>query len=253
VYGLPNFFIDSWSRKTMVMISSEARSRIRKYGEETREIQQTGIPFNIPLGVPIANPFVRKQLLFFAQYKLTGVTLEEVREGILFASFHDFMDAKMETYSRKNRTRHFKINPFKKKLEEVWGKRFGKLGIRAGDAVADFMVNMLGLVEWEMSEEPITDPNLVTIHVKLTSDHFGGHFKFRIHRQPDGVILDDDWLPKGGGDVRTGSIPMGNLVLMTHPLGFEQIAERIVEEIVEARNQGRPYVGQIGPPSEELK
>ena len=237
----------------MVMISSEARSRIQKYGKETREIQQAGVPFNIPLGVPIANPFVEKQMLFFAQYKLTGVTLEEVREGVMFANFRDFMDIKMETFSRKNRTRHFKINPFKKKMEEVLGGKFGQFGTRTGDAIADFMVKMLGLVEWEMSEEAITDPDLVTVHVKVTSDHFRGHFKFRIHRKPDGVILDDDWLPKGGGDVRTGTIPMANLVLTTHPLGFEQIAERVVEEIIEAKNQGSPYVGQIGLPSVELE
>jgi hypothetical protein len=236
----------------MVMISDAARSRIQKYGKDTREIQQAGIPFNIPLGVPIANPFARKQLLFKARYKLTGVTLEDVREGILFASYRDFMDMKMETFSRRSRTRHFKINPFKKKMEEVLGGTFGGIGIRTGDAVSEFMVAMLGLVEWQMTEEPIANPDLVTIHVDLTSDLFGGQFKFRIHRQPDGVILDDDWLPEGGGDVRTGTIPMANLVLTTHPLGFEQIAERVVEEILQAQNQGRRYVGQIGPPSEDL-
>jgi hypothetical protein len=119
--------------------------------------------------------------------------------------------------------------------------------------MADLMVRMLGLVEWEMSEEPVTDPDLVTIHVKLTSDLFGGHFKFRMSRAPDGVIVDDDWRPEGGSDVRTGTIPMANLVLMTHPLGFEQIVERVVEEILQARSQGRPYVGQIGAPSVEVE
>jgi hypothetical protein len=237
----------------MVMISSAARSRIRKFGKDTREIQQSGIPFNIPLGVPVANPFAEKQLLFKARYKLTGVTLEDVREGVMFGNYRDFMDMKMETFSRKARTRHFKINPFKKKMEEVLGGKFGRMGIRTGDAVDDFMVAMLGLVEWQMSEDPITNPDVVTIHVDVTSKLFRGHFKFRIHREPDGVILDDDWLPEGGGDVRTGTIPMANLVLTTHPLGFEQIAERVVEEILQAQNDGRPYVGQIGPPSEELE
>jgi hypothetical protein len=236
----------------MVMISDEARSRITKYGNVTREIQQAGIPFNIPLGVPIVNPFVRKQLRFRARYKLAGVTLEEVREGVMFGSFRDFMDMKMETYSRKARTRHFKINPFKKKFEEILGPKFGEFGLHVGDTMADLMVAALGLVEWEMSEEPITNPDLVTIHVKLTSKFFGGHFKFRISREPDGVILDDEWRTEGGGDVRAGSVPMGNLVLQTHPVGFEQIAERVVEEILQARNAGRPYIGQIGPPSESL-
>ena len=237
----------------MVMISDAARSRIQTVGKPLREIQQSGIPFNIPIGVPVANPFVRKQLLFRARYKVTGVTFEDVREGVMFASFRDFMDLKMETFSRKARTRHFKINPFKKKFEEVLGNKFGSPGVRTTDAVSEFMVRMLGLVEWRMSEEPVTDPDLVTVHVDLTSKYFGGHFKFRISRQPDGVIVDDDWRPEGGADVRAGSIPMANLVLATHPLGFEQIVERVVEEILQAEQQGGPYVGQIGPPSEELE
>jgi len=236
----------------MVMISSAARSRIEKFGKDTREIQQSGIPFNIPLGVPIANPFVRKQLLFRARYKVAGVTLEDVREGVMFGNFRDFMDMKMETFSRKARTRHFKINPFKKKFREVLGSKFGEIGLRTTDAMADFMVAMLGLVEWEMSEEPITNPDLVTVHVKVTSKFFGGHFKFKISREPDGVIVDDEWRPEGGGNVMAASVPMGNLVLATHPVGFEQIVERVSEEILQAQSEGRPYVGQIGPPSEEL-
>src|SRR3990172_7885372 len=91
-----------WSG-TMVMISDAARSRIQTVGKTLREIQQSGIPFNIPIGVPVANPFVRKPLLFRARYKVTGVTFEDVREGVMFASFRDFMDLKMETFSRKAR------------------------------------------------------------------------------------------------------------------------------------------------------
>ncbi len=236
----------------MVMISSEARSLIEKYGKETREIKQKGVPFNVRPGVPIANPFAEKQMLFKAQYKLKGISLEDAREGIMFGNYSSFMDQKLEEYSRKKRTRHFIINPFTKKLEEVWGGKLGSFGVRAGHTVAAGMVKMLGLVEWHMSEEPITNPDLVTVHVVVTSRFFRGVFKFRVHRQPDGVIVDDDWLPEGGGDVRTATIPMATLVLTTHPLGFEQIVERAVEEIVEARHQGRPYQGQIGPPSKEI-
>jgi hypothetical protein len=232
------------------MISSEARSLIQDYGETIKEVQQSGIPFNVPIFLPIVNPFAEKRMRFKARYKLTGVTLEEVREGVMFADFRSFMDMKMETFSRKARTRHFKINPFTKKMEEVLGGTFGQLGEHTGHFVAASMVAMLGLVEWEMAEEPVTSPDLVTIHVDVTSRFFRGHFKFRIHRQPDGVILDDDWLPEGGGDVRTPTLPMAALVLSTHPVGFEQITERLVEEIVQARNAGRPYEGQI-PPSEE--
>jgi hypothetical protein len=236
----------------MVMISASARARIQKFGKETREIQQSGIPFNVPLGVPIGNPFAPKQLLFRGRFKLSDVTLEEVREAMMFASFRDFMDLKMEEFSRKTRTRHIKINPFKKTLAEVRGSKVGPVGIRTTDGVADFMVAMLGLVEWHMSEEPMTDPDRVTIHVDVTSKLFGGHFKFRITREPDGVVVDDDWRPEGGGDVKARNVPMANLVLTTHPLGFEQIVERAVEEILQARDQGRPYLGQIGPPSTQL-
>jgi hypothetical protein len=170
----------------------------------------------------------------------------------MFGDFSSFMDRKMETFSRKNRTRHFKINPFTKKLEEVLGGSAGQLGVYTGQSVAAFMVAMLGLVEWEMNEEETGDPDLACIHVNVTSRFFRGHFKFRIHRQSDGVLLDDDWLPSGGGDVRTATIPMANLVLSTHPLGFEQIAERVVEEILEARGEKRSYKGQIQPPAVDL-
>jgi hypothetical protein len=157
----------------------------------------------------------------------------------------------METYSRRGRTRHFKLNPFTIKMGEVGQRHLGQFGARRGRALAALMVARLGLVEWKVFEEPRSDPDLVSIHVDLRSKYFGGYFKFRVRRHPEGVILDDDWLPEGGGDVRTQSLPMGNVVLMTHPLGFEQIAERVVEEIVEAKTSGSPYVGQIGPPSEE--
>jgi hypothetical protein len=236
----------------MVTISTETESRIQTCGRTIREIQQRGVPFNVPVGVPVVNPFVEKQMRFRAQYKLTGVSLEDVREGVMFGDFRSFMDMKMETFSRKNRTRHFKLNPFTKKMEQVLGRRFGRAGVRTGHAVAAFMVRMLGLVEWEMAEEPVTGADLAGIHVKVTSRFFRGHFKFRIHRQADGVILDDNWLPEGGGDVRTPALPMAWLVLLTHPLGFEQIAERVLDEILRARSAGRPYTGEIGPPIEEI-
>jgi len=234
-------------------ISPEARSCISTFGTTVREIAQTGVPFNVPLFVPVVNPFAEKRLLFKARYRLSGVTLEEVREGIMFADFRTFMDRKMETYDRVKRTRHFKINPFTKKMEEVLGGSFGQPGKNAGQNVAAGMVAMLGLVEWDMSEEPVTDPDTFTVHVNVTSRFFRGHFKFRIFRVDDGVILDDDWLPSGGGDVRTATLPMGTLVLETHPLGFEQITEQVMEEILAARRAGIPYVGQIGPELAEAK
>ncbi len=236
----------------MVMISDEARSHIQKYGKQILEVRQKGIPFNVPLFVPIVNPFVEKEMLFKAQYKLTGVSLEEMREGFLFGNFTSFMDMKVDEYSRKKRTRHFIINPFKKKFEEILGPKFGNAGIRAGDAVANTMVNMLGLVEWHMWEELVENAETAVTKVRVTSKFFHGVFVFRLHRQPDGVIVDDDWTPEGGGDVRTPALPMANLVLSTHPLGFEQIVERVTEEVVQAKEQGRPYVGEIGLPSIEV-
>ncbi len=232
----------------MVMISSEARSRIQKYGKETLEIGQKGLP-NVHLFVPLVNPFSEKRLYFKAQYKITGVSLEEMVEGIMFGNFTSFMDMKLDEYSRKNKTRHFKINPFTKKLEEVWGGTLGKVGVSAGHTVAAGMVAALGLVEWHMRMEPPPNPDLAAIHVNVDSRFFRGVFMFRVHRQPDCVIVDDDWLPEGGGDVRTATLPMGNLVLSTHPLGFEQIVERVTDKIVQARHKGSTYVGQIGPPS----
>lgn len=232
-------------------ISPEAKARITPIGETVREIEQSGVPFNVPLFVPIVNPFAEKRLLFKARYHLAGVTLDEVREGLMFADFRPFMDRKMETYDRVKRTRHFKINPFTRKMEEVLGDKFGDAGKTTGRSVAAGMVAALGLVEWEMSEEPVTDPDIFTVHVNVTSRFFRGHFKFRIFRVEDGVILDDDWLPSGGGDVRTATLPMGTLVLETHPLGFEQITEQVIEEILAARREGIPYEGRIGPPLAE--
>lgn len=232
----------------MVMISNEARARIQPYGRKTLRIEQRGIPFKVPIGVPIVNPVVEKRMHFKAQYKLKDISLEDVREGIMFGDFRSFMDMKLEEFSREERTRHFKLNPFTKKMEEVLGGKFGRFGARTGRAVAAFMVRMLGLVEWHVSEEPVTNPDLVSIHVDVTSRFFGGHFKFRIHRDPDGVIVDDDWLPEGGGDVRARSLPMAWLVLKTHPLGFEQIVERVTDEILQAQKAGRPYTGELKSP-----
>ncbi len=233
----------------MVMISSEARARIEPYGQTIRRVRQRGIPFDIPIGVPILNPFVRKQMRFKARYRLRGLRLEDVREGIMFGDFTSFMDMKLEEFSREKRTRHFKLNPFTKKMEEVLGGKLGRLGVRIGHNVAAFMVRMLGLVEWHVAEEPVTGPDLVTIHVDVNSRFFGGHFKFRIHREADGVIVDDDWLPEGGGEVIAASLPMSWLVLKTHPLGFEQIVERVTDEIVGAQKAGRPYTGELTVPT----
>lgn len=236
----------------MVTVSREARQRILDHGTPVCRIRQRGVPFDVPPWLPLVNPFVEKRLLFRAQYRLAGITLAEAREGLLFADYSRFMDMKLEEFSRSGRTRHFRMNPFTKKLGEVLGPVLGQAGVRAGAAVAAFMVRMLGLVEWEMAEEKQASPDAVVVRVKVTSRFFRGLFLFRMKRDGDDVIVDDDWLPEDGGDVRTPAFPMGVLVLNTHPLGFEQIAEQAVEEILRARGAGRPYVGEIGPPAREV-
>jgi hypothetical protein len=236
----------------MVRISQAARDRISVFGSETREIAQAGIPFNVRPGIPIFNPFVRKHLLFQGKYRLEGIEPEDVLTGLLFGNFTSFMDMKLDTYSRSRMTRHFRINPFTKKLEEILGGKCGRLGIRIGHSIAACMVAALGLVEWNMSVESSSGPGAFCVHVDLSSRFFGGRFKFWIHRSPEGAILDDDWMPERGGDVRTSTLPMACLVLTTHPVGFRQIAERITDEVVRAKLEGRPYSGEIGPPSQDL-
>jgi hypothetical protein len=236
----------------MVKISDEARSRIRAHGQNLRKILQAGIPFKVGIGVPIANPFVEKRLLLKTQFKLAGVDLEDVCVGLMFADFRSFWDMKLDDFSRKSRTRHFKINPFTKLLEEQLGGLLGKAGIRMADGVAGFMVALLGLVEWEMRQEPTADPDHASIRIKVASRFFRGRIAFRIHREVDGVIVADDWLPEGGGDMRTATLPMANVVLMTHPLGFKQMVQRAVDEILRAKQQGVPYKGEVGPPSRDI-
>jgi hypothetical protein len=236
----------------MVMISNEARSLIQPHGKTIRRIRQRGVPFDVPIFLPLINPFVGKRVLFKTQYRLAGVSLEDVREGVMFGDFRSFLDIGIEEFNRKTRTRHFTENPFTKKFEETLGGLFGRAGVWIGHQVAAVIVWALGMVEWQMSEDAMTNPDLASIRVHVSAGCFRGHFKIRVQRESDGVLLTDDWLPEGGGDVRTPTFPMAVLMLKTHPMGIEQIAERVVEEIVQARNAGKPYVGQIGPPSEEL-
>jgi hypothetical protein len=191
-------------------------------------------------------------MLFHAQYRLAGVCVQEVREGLLFCDYGRFMDMKLDEYSRTKRTRHFRMNPFTKKLGEVLGGPLGATGVRAGAAIAAFMVFMLGLVEWKVWEDEAPTSDLATVHVEVTSRFFGGRFVFRVERDGDGVIVVDDWMPEGGNDVRTPAFPMAALVLNTHPLGFEQITEQTVEEILRARGAGRRYAGEVGPPAREI-
>lgn len=224
--------------------------RVEEYGRGVRCIKQKHVPFNTPLGLPFANPFADKQMLFRRQYKLTGVDLEEAREGIMFGNYRHLMDIKKETYSRKQRKRYLIFNPFTKEMERM-GRRAGELGAKTGRGIAALMVKMLGLIEWEVSEDPSTSEDEATINIKVTNKLFFGCFKIRIRRTPDGVILEDDWCPEGGADMRTKTLAMANVVLATHPKGFEQIAAQVVEEIDRAKRKGRTYIGEIGPPSEE--
>lgn len=224
--------------------------RMEDYGREVRWIEQRLIPFRTPLLFPIVNPFVHKQMHFRREYKVTGITLEEARIGVLFGNYRTFMDIRRETYDRARRTRELTFNPFTVEMER-YGRMVGDLGAATGRGMATVMVTMLGLITWEISEDPGATPDLVSLNFKTTNALFGGHFKIRARRAPDGVILEDDWRPEGGGDMRTSFLAMANLALATHPRGFEQIAEEVVEEVKRARATGVQYVGEIGPPSIE--
>jgi hypothetical protein len=232
------------------MTSLAAHLRIQPVGREMMKIRQEGIPFDIPLGIPVVNPLAGKRMLFKMQYRIPEVSLEDACRGLIFADYRSFMDIKKETYSRGKRSRYLLFNPFTKELEKT-GQALGELGADSGRTFAALMVAVLGLIEWEMSVDPTSGPDSASIHVKVSNRMFSGHFKIRVLRKPDGVILEDDWCPEAG-DMRTGTLAMANLVLITHPKGFEQIAERIAEEVSRARSRGYEYAGEIGPPSENL-
>jgi hypothetical protein len=225
---------------------------ISDFGPDVRWIGQAGLPFNTPLLVPIVNPFVHKQMQFLKKYKVTGITLDEARTGVLYGNYRPFMDVKEETYSRTRRTRHLVFNPFTREMEK-YGGYLGGLGVSAGQTTAAMMQAALGVITWDIREEPMTSPELASLEYKTTNRLFSGYFKIRARQAPDGVILEDDWTTEGGSDMRTSFLPMANLVLMTHPLGFEQIAGEIVDEVRRARAAGLSYTGEIGAPSIELK
>ena len=234
------------------MTASHSAITIVEIGTEIKDIAQQLIPFNIPLGLPLVNPFSDKQMRFRKQYKVTGVTVDEAVTGVLFANYRDFMDIKWETYSRTGRTRHLEFNPFTKKLEEL-GRNAGEAGEAAGRGTAALMGTTLGLITWKIWVDPASTPYSVSLYFQTTSDLFSGHFKINAKATPggDGVILEDDWTPEGGADMRTHYVLMANLVLSTHPLGFEQIAGQFVAEVRRARAGGTRYIGEIGPPSNE--
>lgn len=221
------------------------------FGADVRWIGQAGLPFHTPLGMPIVNPFVHKQMQFLKRYKVTGVTLDEARTGVLYGNYRPFMDIKEETYSRRRRTRHLIFNPFTREMEK-YGGYLGSLGVTAGQTTAAMMEAALGLITWDIQEEQMTTPDEASFEYKTSNRLFHGFFRIRAKAAADGVILEDDWTTDGGSDMRTSFLPMANLVLMTHPLGFEQIAGEFVDEVRRARAAGAPYKGEISAPSIEL-
>jgi hypothetical protein len=223
---------------------------LTEVGTEIRAISQQFVPFNIPLGFPLVNPFSQKQMHFRKQYKVTGISVAEAVTGILFANYRPFMDVKRETFSRTARTRQLVFNPFTVEMEQM-GRRTGDFGEAAGRNAAALIGEGLGLIEWKLFVDPASTPDRVSIHYQTTNNLFGGYFRINAVSTAGGVILEDDWTPEGGADMRTGFLLMANLVLFTHPKGFEQIAAEMVEEIKRARGAGTAYVGEIGPPSIE--
>ena len=224
---------------------------ISDFGPDIRWIGQKGLPFHTPLLVPLVNPFVHKQMQFLKKYKVTGVTFDEARTGVLFGNYRPFMDIKEEHYSRKRRTRHLVFNPFTKEMEK-YGGYLGSVGVSAGQTTASMMQAALGLITWDIREEPKPAPDVASFEYITNNRMFNGHFRIRVKAAEDGVILEDDWTTEGGSDMRTSFLLQANLVLFTHPLGFEQIAGEFVEEVRRARAANLPYRGEIGAPSIEL-
>jgi hypothetical protein len=220
-------------------------------GTEIMRIQQSGIPFRVPLMLPIVNPLVEKRMLFKMQFRISNVSVEEVIQGVLFANNYSFMDIKKECYSRQNRTRYILFNPFTREFDKE-GKRLGVIGSSVGRSFAALMVAALGLIEWELSLDPGHSEHKASVNVKVTNRLFGGHFKIHARREGNSVLFEDDWTPSGGGDMRTSYMAMANIVLMTHPKGFSQVADRIIEEISASRSKATVYTGEIGPPSTEI-
>src|SRR5262249_14851190 len=155
-----------------------------------------------------------------------------------------------EAYDRTRRTRHLVFNPFTREME-AYGGAIGSLGVASGQAVASVMQAALGTITWDIAERPSGESGVAAIEFKTASRFFCGHFWIRARDVDGGVILEDAWTVAGGSDMRTAYMPMANLVLMTHPKGFAQIAEQFVEEVRRARAGDVEYVGEIGPPSVE--
>ena len=221
------------------------------FGDDVLWIGQSGIPFHTPLGVPLVNPFAEKQMQFLKRYRVTGVTLDEASTGILFGNYRPFMDVKEETYDRTRRTRHLTFNPFTREMEK-YGGYAGEVGVMVGQATAYMMQTALGTITWDIREEPGSPAGVASFEYRTTSRFFRGMFRIRAKTTEGGVVLEDDWTTDGGSDMRTSFLPMANLVLMTHPLGFEQIAQEFVEEVRRARAANAAYTGEIGAPSVEL-
>ena len=244
-------FFGSASFLGIAMAPSDGMFSVRQIGKAIRRIRQRGIPFKIPLGIPLANPSSPKTMLFQMRYKVSGLTLEEAREGIMFADFNSLMEIHEETCNRENNIRYLRFNPFTREMERMGGK-FGEFGKKRAHNLALFMVEKLGLIEWEMSLEPDSGPDCASVKIIVTNKLFSGHFKIRVLRCPDGVILEDDWTPAGGAEVKTDYLAMANLVLVTHPRGFELITDRIVYEVEKARKRGAAYRGETcSPPAGE--
>ena len=217
-------------------------------GNTIRGIGQQYVPFDVPLGLPLVNPLSWKQLQFRKEYLVTGVTMDEAVNGVLFGNYRPFMEVKEETYSRARRTRRLLFNPFTIELEHM-GRGTGQIGESALRGTAALMGASLGLIEWKISLDARSTAGHMGFRYQTTNKLFSGHFYINVKAAPGGVILEDDWTTAGGADMRTNFLMMGNLVLLTHPKGFEHIGAAFVEEVKRARASGTPYVGEIGPPS----
>ena len=229
-------------------MSATSEIRLIPLPGDFRGIEQALVPFRVPLGLPFVNPFAEKQMQFYAEYKITGITVDEAVTGILFGNFRPFTEVKQERYNRRARTRTLTFNPFTRQMEVTAGA-LGDMAVAAGHQTGEAMGGALGLIDWKYWVDAASTPDRMIVQVQTHTWLFGGRFRFVVKAAADGVILADDWTTANGNDMRSNWMMMANLALMTHPMGFHHIAQNIVDEVRRARAAGVPYVGEIGSPS----
>jgi len=96
--------------------------------KDTRRSSKPAIPFNIPVGLPARDPFVRKQLLFRAGTRTGRPPSKRSVKGSCSAISATSWN-EMENFSRRGQDPALPDNPFKKTVRGGAEGTFGKAGI----------------------------------------------------------------------------------------------------------------------------